>query len=64
MFCPTCGSKLGCYDTEKIEPPINTVIRKRDCLKCGVRYTTMEKITEQEQLSELQVEQLKLRGKK
>ena len=61
MYCKVCGAKLGTYDTEKIEPPINSVVRKRDCLKCGIRYTTVEKIIEEEQLTADQIVALKVR---
>ena len=41
IFCPVCGSKqIKTVDTRLRESMI--LKRRRECLKCGARYTTAE----------------------
>ncbi len=43
MFCPICGGDSKVLDT-RTNDTANTVKRRRECMKCGKRFTTYEKI--------------------
>lgn len=43
MFCPICGGDSKVLDT-RTNDTANTVKRRRECTKCGKRFTTYEKI--------------------
>ena len=47
MICPFCGaSELKVVDKRDISDLL--IRRRRECLKCGKRFTTYERITETE----------------
>lgn len=39
MKCPTCKSETKVYDSRPTE---SGKYRRRECLKCGAKFTTME----------------------
>lgn len=43
MFCPICGGDSKVLDT-RTNDSANTVKRRRECITCGKRFTTYEKI--------------------
>ncbi|MEE0435042.1 MAG: transcriptional regulator NrdR [Peptococcaceae bacterium] len=43
MLCPVCGGQSRVLDTRTNEN-VNTVKRRRECVECGKRFTTYEKI--------------------
>ncbi len=44
MICKSCGyPDSHVVDTKKDER-LNQIIRRRECIKCGVRYNTQEHI--------------------
>lgn len=43
MLCPVCGGDSRVLDT-RTNDHVNTVKRRRECTKCGKRFTTYEKI--------------------
>lgn len=43
MLCPVCGGPSRVLDT-RTNDHVNTVKRRRECVKCGKRFTTYEKI--------------------
>ncbi|MDO4280839.1 MAG: transcriptional regulator NrdR [Peptococcaceae bacterium] len=43
MFCPVCGGDSKVLDTRTNEST-NSVKRRRECMQCGKRFTTYEKI--------------------
>ena len=43
MLCPVCGGDSKVLDTRTNEN-VNSVKRRRECIKCGKRFTTYEKI--------------------
>lgn len=43
MLCPICGGDSKVLDTRTNEN-VNSVKRRRECIKCGKRFTTYEKI--------------------
>ena len=43
MLCPVCGGASRVLDT-RTNDHVNTVKRRRECIKCGKRFTTYEKI--------------------
>lgn len=43
MLCPTCGGPSRVLDT-RTNDNVNTVKRRRECVVCGKRFTTYEKI--------------------
>lgn len=43
MLCPICGGDSKVLDTRTNES-VNSVKRRRECMKCGKRFTTYEKI--------------------
>lgn len=42
MNCPECGS-ADCRATETRQRPDNSVRRRRECIKCGHRWSTLER---------------------
>lgn len=43
MLCPICGGDSKVLDTRTNEN-VNSVKRRRECMKCGKRFTTYERI--------------------
>ena len=43
MLCPVCGGQSRVLDT-RTNDTVNTVKRRRECVECGKRFTTYEKI--------------------
>ena len=43
MLCPICGGDSKVLDTRTNES-VNSVKRRRECMKCGKRFTTYERI--------------------
>ncbi|MED9781703.1 MAG: transcriptional regulator NrdR [Peptococcaceae bacterium] len=43
MLCPVCGGQSRVLDT-RTNDAVNTVKRRRECVECGKRFTTYEKI--------------------
>lgn len=43
MLCPVCGGQSRVLDT-RTNDSVNTVKRRRECVECGKRFTTYEKI--------------------
>ena len=43
MLCPICGGDSKVLDTRTNES-VNSVKRRRECIQCGKRFTTYEKI--------------------
>lgn len=43
MLCPVCGGQSRGLDT-RTNDSVNTVKRRRECVECGKRFTTYEKI--------------------
>ena len=43
MLCPGCGGQSRVLDT-RTNDTVNTVKRRRECVECGKRFTTYEKI--------------------
>lgn len=43
MLCPVCGGQSRVLDT-RTNDIVNTVKRRRECVECGKRFTTYEKI--------------------
>ena len=41
-FCPNCGIKSKVIDTRPASSAIDRIRRRRECLACGHRYTTIE----------------------
>ena len=41
--CPQCGHRTAVVDSR--EGDENTVVRRRRCLKCGVRFNTVEQFS-------------------
>ena len=46
MYCPYCSNK-GSKVTDKRESP-EGIRRRRECLKCGKRFTNYEKASKEE----------------
>ena len=46
MKCPKCGGRTHAYDTRwwDILDLCGVTVRRRECLDCGCRYITEEKI--------------------
>ena len=42
MKCPKCGNKTHIYDVQKRKD--GTVWRRRECLQCKFRFTTLEEV--------------------
>lgn len=57
MDCPKCGyyktTVIDCRDHKRDE----TIKRRRECKKCGYRFTTYERIPDDESLSEKRARQ-------
>ena len=43
MLCPICGGDSKVLDTRTNES-VNSIKRRRECMKCGKRFTTYERI--------------------
>jgi transcriptional repressor NrdR len=43
MHCPSCGGETKVLDT-RLNESANAVKRRRECLQCGKRFTTYERI--------------------
>jgi transcriptional repressor NrdR len=49
MNCPQCQNKAKCLDTRTYQDPnddFEYVQRRRECLECGERFTTVEVLLE------------------
>jgi transcriptional regulator NrdR family protein len=46
MKCPKCGGRTRAYDTRwwDISDLCGVTVRRRECVKCGCRYITEEKL--------------------
>ena len=44
MKCPKCGAEYACIKVidSRETPPDNNIRRRRECMKCGNRFTTYE----------------------
>ena len=58
MNCPECGYYrtivIDCRDLKKDQ----TIRRRRECKKCGFRFTTYERVPDDESLSEKRARQM------
>lgn len=43
IVCPKCGGKTKSIDSRTMES-INAQYRKRECLRCGCRFKTLESV--------------------
>ena len=44
MQCKACGYPDSHVVETRNDDRINQIIRRRECIKCGVRYTTQEQL--------------------
>jgi transcriptional repressor NrdR len=57
MICPECGSdQLSCINSR---PALDCVKRRRECIKCGHRFSTVE--ISVDRFTKLQAREAKLR---
>lgn len=48
MKCPKCGNETKVIDSREVNA--DSVRRRRECLECGYRYTTIEEIPQPEEV--------------
>ena len=44
MICKSCGYPDSHVVDTKRDEKLNQIVRRRECIKCGVRYNTQEQI--------------------